>query len=200
MSIGPDGRRLENVGDFNVDLALPDLQVGANTLEITAFDGVTPTANSNTISVTVEYVPGAVPGFPYTIDWSALGQDEEIQDVAQAIDGKWTLDSSVGVRTAEAGYDRNLGFGDVFWNDYEVTVPVVFHTIPAEEYGTGVILRWNGHTDFPPHLSPAQVRLAAPGRHCLVQVRRRFSFSATMPRFWPSAYHGPVHDRDDLHI
>ncbi len=64
LSIGPDGRRLENVGDFNVDLALPDLQVGANTLEITAFDGVTPTANSNTISVTVEYVPGGGAGLP----------------------------------------------------------------------------------------------------------------------------------------
>ncbi len=76
-----------------------------------------------------------------------MGQDEEIQDVAQVIDGKWTLDS-VGVRTAETGYDRNLGFGDVFWNDYEVTVPVVFHTIPAD-YGVGVVLRWNGHTDFP---------------------------------------------------
>ena len=142
LSIGPDGRRLARAGDFNVDLAYKDLNSGLNEVVITATDN----RDEKTVkSVTVEYVAGPIWQNPYGIDWS---RESDIQDVAQVVDGLWTLGSD-GVRTAQPSYDRLIAIGDVEWADYEVTVPVTIHAVRSSSAGVGVLLRWAGHTDDP---------------------------------------------------
>jgi hypothetical protein len=142
LSIGPDGRRLVKAGDFNVDLAYEDLNNGLNEVVITATDNRDEKAVKTVI---VEYVAGPIWQNPYSIDWSG---ESDIQDVAQVVDGLWTLGSD-GVRTAQPGYDRLIAIGDVEWADYEVTVPITIHTVRNSSAGVGVLLRWTGHTDDP---------------------------------------------------
>jgi regulation of enolase protein 1 (concanavalin A-like superfamily) len=144
LTIGPDGRRLVEPGDFNVDLDVADLSTGSNTVEIAATDG----QGSVTIhTVTVDYQPGTVWPLPYSVDWSSLAVDAEIQDVAQVVDGRWVLEGDE-IRTADPGYDRLVAIGDRIWTDVEVTVPIVINA-SASSHGVGILLRWDGHTDTP---------------------------------------------------
>jgi regulation of enolase protein 1 (concanavalin A-like superfamily) len=154
LSVGPDGRRLENIGDFNVDLATADLDPGANSVVITATDSI---GNVAERTVTVDYTPGTVWPLPYDADWSGLAATDEIQGVGQVVDGLWGLeqiDTGPGraletfVRSIEPGYDRLLAVGDRTWTDYEFEVPIVMNSQPGG-YGVGVLLRWDGHTDNP---------------------------------------------------
>ncbi|MFN2158567.1 MAG: hypothetical protein ACK2TW_01310 [Anaerolineales bacterium] len=140
-----DGRRIINDGDFNIDLLSSDLLDGQNTVVITATkdDGSTESE-----IVQVNYTGGTVWPIPYTIDWSTIPNDEEIQNVAQVVDGKWTI-TPAGLRTVEPGYDRLVAIGDRTWRDYEVTVPITIHSKTSQYYGVGVLVRWDGHTDDP---------------------------------------------------
>jgi len=152
LTVGPDGRRLEDSGDFNIDLATADLLDGPNEVIVTAVDGDTP-SNQSVITVTVDYdaTSGNVWPLPYSVDWTAV---TDIEDVGQIVDGLWSLLPSGEVRTAIPGYDRLIAMGDMSWDDYEVTVPITFHSMPTD-VGTGILLRWNGHTDDPvPGLQP----------------------------------------------
>jgi len=145
LSIGEDWRRLENVGDFNVDLATAVLNEGANTVVITAQNA------DNMISeetVMVNYTANTVWPQPYDIDWSLLTADEDIQNVAQIVDGKWTL-TGTGIRIVEPGYDRLVAVGDRTWINYEATVPVTVHATNDENWAAGLLFRWDGHTDTP---------------------------------------------------
>lgn len=144
LRLGPDNRRLALPGDFNADLDIDDLIAGQNNLVLTAMDVM---GNETTETVTVDFQPAPVWPLPYAIDWSALATPEEIQDVAQVVDGEWRLENG-NVRTAEPGYDRLIAIGDMTWEDYEVTVPITLNSKPGF-YGVGVLLRWNGHTDVP---------------------------------------------------
>jgi len=144
LSIGPDGRRLLNPGDFNADIHISQLNAGANEVIITATGGGT---TSDT--VTVNYTPGTTWPGTYSIDWSTLSSPDEINDVAQVVDGKWILENGY-VKTAdyEWGYDRLIAIGDAEWQDYEVLVPFIIHQGYANT-GVGVLFRWNGHTNDP---------------------------------------------------
>jgi len=142
LSIGPDGRRLENAGDFNVDLALADLDAGANAVEITAVDG---SSNVSVRTVIVNYDTGNVWPLPYSIDW---GTAASVTDKTQAVDGLWSIEG-IGARTTEPGYDRLLGFGHTSWDDYEVEVPITMNSLSPSSGGVGILMRWDGHTDFP---------------------------------------------------
>jgi hypothetical protein len=151
LTIGPDNRRLERAGDFNVDLATADLQDGANTVAITATDGV---GNTRTRTVIVNYQSGTTWPLPYSVNWGSLPSDGDsqtpdgaIQSVAQVVDGKWTLEGE-RVRTVEPGYDRSIAIGDELWTDYEATVPIIVHS-GAGNWGVGLIFHWNGNTDDP---------------------------------------------------
>lgn len=142
MGIGPDGRRLVNAGDFNVDLATADLNAGPNTVVITAEDEA---SNLSVSTVTVNYTPNSPFPLPNAIDWDLAS---EIEDVAQVIDGKWSLEG-IGVRTTEPGYDRLMGVGQRTWDDYEVLVPIYMNDLSSGSGGVGVLMRWDGHTDYP---------------------------------------------------
>ncbi len=145
LSIGPDGRRLENEGDINIDISMSDLVNGINTVIIEATDVFD---NETTETVTIDFQSGgSIWPLPYTVDWATLNEIEEIQDVAQVVDGKWQLDGGE-LRTEEPGYDRLVAVGDSSWTDVEFLVPITLHDTPSG-LGAGVLLRWNGHTDSP---------------------------------------------------
>jgi regulation of enolase protein 1 (concanavalin A-like superfamily) len=150
LSIGSDDRRLANPGDFNVDLHYQDLLVGSNQVTIIAADSL---GNQSQKTVSVIYENGNVWPATYTIDWSSV---TSLEDVAQVVDGKWEVQPN-GLRILEPDYDRLVAIGDVAWTDYEVTVPITIHGVDDEGFrsgasggaGLGMLLRWNGHTDFP---------------------------------------------------
>lgn len=142
LTVGPDGRRLENDGDFNIDLATGQLLSGPNSVQITAVDNARNTSVSN---VMVHYTPGNLWPLPYSIDWSLASK---IEDVAQVVDGLWSLEG-IGVRTAEPGYDRLIDIGQATWDDYEVVVPIQLNDLSNPGGGVGVVMRWNGNSDYP---------------------------------------------------
>ncbi len=148
LSIGPDAVRLDEPGDFNIEIDRTSLPVGLSTVVISAVDGV---GTSSSATVTVELFENAV-GVPFSVDWSI---ESNILNTAQVVDGDWVIDGSE-VRLADAaalGYDRLLAVGDQTWTDYEVTVPVRFEG-HGDQWGTpqsglplfGLGLRWQGHT------------------------------------------------------
>jgi hypothetical protein len=148
LSIGPDLRRLYHPGDFNVELFYEDLPAGPNQCVVTALD-----SNGNSIERALNFTVThtAIWPLPHAIDWSTA---PSIQSVAQVVDGKWQIEAD-GVRIIEQGYDRLIALGDITWTNYEVTVPITIHAIdpngylpPSHTPGFGLILRWEGHTDF----------------------------------------------------
>ncbi|RMF79411.1 MAG: hypothetical protein D6744_09150, partial [Planctomycetota bacterium] len=148
LGFGPDTRRLQRPGDFNVNIDAALLQAGANYIDLLATDGA---GDTSTHTVVVNWTPGVVWPEPYTIDWSTVAN---LTDVVQVVDGKWTFDAS-GARPVELGYDRILAVGDISWDTYEVTVPVTVWSIdpngfqyPSIAPGLGIILRWQGHFDW----------------------------------------------------
>ena len=143
LSVGSDGRRLFNEGDFNIDLTRDDLLEGDNLVEITAVD----TQNSITsTTVTVNYSSASVWPDTYEVDWSEVGS---IQEATEILDGLWEITPD-GIRTVEAGYDRLFAIGEVSWDQYELVSSFTLHDYDSDNFGgVGVIGPWNGHTDDP---------------------------------------------------
>ena len=144
LSIGPDNRRLVNSGDFNIDIAVSDLVSGSNEVVITAENN---NGHESKDTVIVNYTPGNIWPLNYSVDWSALNDESDVNEVAHVVDGKWMLTPD-GIRTEEPGYDRLIGIGDKLWTNYEVLVPITIHDMPSGA-GVGVLMRWKGHTDTP---------------------------------------------------
>ena len=151
LSRGPDGRRLLNQGDFNIDIAWQDLlpMPDSNIVAVTATDGLSETIVDTVI---VRYTPGTHWPFPSSVTWGAYGS---VLSAAQPVDGVWAIEGD-GVRILQIGYDRLIAIGDTTWTDYEVTVPITIHSIDAGGYNpvsgrpvVGVFVRWIGHTDDP---------------------------------------------------
>ncbi len=153
LSMGPDENRLHSLGDFNAEINAvgPDaeLNVGLNTVEITAVDNL----DYSTVEVvTVEFSNNTVWSLPYAVDWSSVTQP---WDAVQIVDGLWDIQGSEA-RPLELGYDRLIAIGDMSWTDYEITVPFTVHGLepgyvyagPSFSPGIGVLLRWSGHFDW----------------------------------------------------
>lgn len=142
LNFGPDGKRLVNNGDFNIEIDKADLLVGANTVEITATDGL---GASSTKNVTINYTSGNVWPLPYTVDWDAITNIEDVNQVANIVDGLWEL-TPQGIHTVQTGYDRLIAAGDVSWSSsMEVEVPITVHSASGGS-GVGFALGWQGHT------------------------------------------------------
>lgn len=149
LCIGPDQRRLQNPGDFNLEVETNILQDGMNQIEISALS-----VNGNQAKkiLTLDYTSGKSWPLPYNIDWSTT---ENIQSVAQVIDGLWEIDGDQ-ILCAEPGYDRLLAIGDrESWRNYEITVPITMHAIrptgmrfPSCGHWAGFVIRWQGHYDW----------------------------------------------------
>ncbi len=146
LQTGPDNMRLALAGDFNIELDYTDLLPGANQVVITALDN---SLVSSQALVTVNYA--AAPAWTpqtYTVNWAGA---TKVNDVAQAIDGQWTIDNGTA-RPTIMEFDRLVAIGDLSWRDYTVTVPVTIlamdpagYTGPSNGPGIGVMVRWQGH-------------------------------------------------------
>jgi regulation of enolase protein 1 (concanavalin A-like superfamily) len=142
LNMGPSNLRLDEDGDFNIEIAYTDLQEGQNNVIIRALDNL---GDETIEDVIVNYESGNVWPESYTIDWASVSS---ISDVAQIVDGKWVLESN-SIRSVEPGYDRLIAIGDLSWTDYEVTVPITIHGIEVVSNnnlpGVGLLVRWQGH-------------------------------------------------------
>jgi len=145
LSLGPDRRRLAASGDFNVEIDHTQLKVRDNTVMITA---TTPDGDQISESVVVHYVSGNTWPLPFSVDWNEV---TAIQDVAQVVDGLWSLDNGA-LYPVDNSYDRVIAIGDVSWRDYEITVPVTIYGFNACAYQypsiapvIGFVVRWQGH-------------------------------------------------------
>lgn len=144
LTIGPDGKRLQAPGDFNIELDTGELIAGPNRLLIAATDANGRTA---TRSVTVRYTSGRTWPIPYRISWRSL---TSIQQAAQVVDGRWAIQDG-GLHCVEPGYDRLVALGDLTWTDYLVEVRFAINAFSAiGEYapGIGLLLRWRGYYDW----------------------------------------------------
>ncbi len=142
LSLGPDGRRLVNEGDFNVELSVDEILDGENTVEIRLFD----IEGDETVEyVLLNYQEGTVWPQEYHIVWSDM---LSVNDGPQIVDGLWTIGSN-GIRTVQTGYDRLVAIGDITWDNYEVVVPITIHGVDSNYIWDPVVglgIRWQGHT------------------------------------------------------
>lgn len=145
LSIGPDNRRLQDPGDFNIDIPFDALNAGANSVAITA---VATDGTQATEMVTVHVDDDSL-SLPHTVAWSGASP---LLAQAQPVDGHWAA-ANGSVRTLQEGYDRVLAIGDTDWTNYEVTVPMTVHSFGPGAYShlsgaplIGLGMRWRGHT------------------------------------------------------
>ncbi|MFQ1701372.1 cadherin-like domain-containing protein [Loktanella agnita] len=150
LSVGADTRRLQNEGDFNIDLAYSALD-GSSVDDIITITAVMSDGRSVTREVVIDYEVGPTWDANYHIDWETV---TNIQDVVQVADGVWDI-ADGGVRPVELGYDRLLVFGDHTWDNYELSLTVTTHDLinadPNGRDGNGfaIGMLWGGHTDTP---------------------------------------------------
>jgi hypothetical protein len=148
-SVGPNKRRLQNNGDFNIDILVDDLKDGRNIVHIEAADEK---GRSAAETVVINYTAGKYRDLPAVVDWSTASR---ISDVAQVVEGRWQLVDG-GVRIMETGYDRSIVIGDMYWDDYEITVSMTIHSFDVTWHGTpesghsaaGIVLRFIGHSNW----------------------------------------------------
>src|SRR3990172_3088434 len=145
LSAGPDGLRLQSMGDFNVEINRSDLQCGDNKLVMRAADNA---GNSGSETVSINYSCNNVLPKNYSINWSDVAS---IQDAAQIADGLWIKEAN-SIRPAVIGYDRLIVIGNMTWDDYEITAPITINTpldSSAQPGGPniGFGMRWQGHFD-----------------------------------------------------
>ncbi len=150
LVLGPSAYRLRSPGDFNAEIPVEQLRVGANVVKLWASDE----AGRTTLrEVSLEYGGSESWPLPYRTCWDDPGG---VQSVAQVIDGRWECVSG-GVRPVTMAYDRLVAIGDMTWNNYEVTVPITIHgyeEMPAifswPSYGPaiGLLIGWQGHSDW----------------------------------------------------
>jgi uncharacterized repeat protein (TIGR02543 family) len=143
LTVGANGSRLAQAGDFNIELDYTDLLAGNNTVVITATDQSAGVSNAN---VTVSYQGGGLtwPAGTYVTNWSTA---TKVNDVAQVVDGQWVIDAGKA-RPTVFDFDRLVAIGDISWRDYTVTVPITVHSINTNKSpGIGLLVRWQGHYD-----------------------------------------------------
>ena len=157
FAIGEDNNRLVNDGDFNIGIDHNRLREGGNTVKVSVFlkeNG----AELISKDVTVNYASGNTWPFPYTADWGQITDIQNVNRVAQVVDGLWELDSEgIRVVSGHEGYDLTIAIGDETWpTDYEVTVP--FTLLSNSFRGIGFAFGWQGHigSESPPIQWPLQ--------------------------------------------
>ena len=144
LTIGPDGRRLAEAGDFNIDIHIDELKDGQNNLIIHAKND---SGEETTAEVIINYANKSIAIESFANNW---GEETNIQAQGQAVDGFWAVDDN-GIRPIQIGYDRLYNMGDMQWDNYEVTIPVTVHGIDPvyDEVNIGsavdVVVRWQGH-------------------------------------------------------
>jgi hypothetical protein len=151
LTLGPDSRRLQKPGDFNIDLTYSALQAGSNTVLVTT-KNIFGEQTTNTITV-IDSSKRVWP-LPVTV---AMSSAKSLTDSVQVVDGRWTV-SGGAAQIQERGYDRILAIGDTAWKDYDAVVrlkvmgldtSLVAYAAPSNGPGIGLLMRWAGHTNDP---------------------------------------------------
>jgi hypothetical protein len=158
LRVGPSSFRLVDTGDFNVEIDRNSLVPGTNTVVISATDNQNHTS-THTVTVNWQYVTGRVWPLPYSIDWSTVSN---IQNVAQIVDGQWSIQPGGTVRTQQVGYDRLIALGDITWTNYQVTSEITINTLDCAGFALGLVVGWTGHTIDPTLPQPDQPRSGHP--------------------------------------
>ncbi|MGB3245665.1 MAG: cadherin-like domain-containing protein [Sulfitobacter sp.] len=148
LSLGEDTRRLQNTGDFNVELAFDALN-GSPVDDVVTITATYSNGATQTRDVIVNYESGNLWQPNYTVDWSNI---QDIHEAVQVVDGAWSF-SADGARPTELGYDRLLVIGDKNWDNYEVTASVTLHDLENVDprgrdggaFAFGML--WGGHTE-----------------------------------------------------
>lgn len=135
LQTGPNNRRLQYSGDFNIELDTDYLRQRENKITVVASDSL---GNEGCKSMKFCYSRQKWE-LPYAVSWDTV---TNIQKAVQVIDGEWKVDST-GATVIKPGYDRLLNIGDYTkWENYEITVKVIPHGLKG---WVSVGLRWNGH-------------------------------------------------------
>ncbi len=153
LTIGPDGKRLVGIGDYNIEISYGDLTPGANQVVVTAIDTL---GERRDTTVTVNFTPAVQSSLPYLASFQTAGG---LSECGHIVDGRWYLVPGEGVRvdSSATGYDRLIVIGDRTWEtNYEVLVPFTIHASslggPA---GVGLGIGWQGHVGTEqPRLDP----------------------------------------------
>jgi hypothetical protein len=135
LALGPDTRRLQRPGDFNIDLPWDSLSDGAHTITVEAGGTEYPTR--------------------FTVTTGGMASHLQAAE-AQIIEGQWETLPDGSRRIRETGYDRLLAVGDLALTDYEITAEVtihaadesVHHVLPSWHSAVGLVLRFQGHSDW----------------------------------------------------
>jgi len=136
LTVGPDGGRLLEPGDFNAEIPLDALRPGGNLVEIEAwYAGEKREVERAVLRCDADRVWP----LPYHVDWR---RGDPLTDV-QVVEGRWVPDRG-GIRPALCGYDRLLTAGDMTWRDYVVAVCASYNDL-SHFAGFGILLRWTGH-------------------------------------------------------
>ncbi len=151
LALGPDSRRLNDAGDFNIELSYDQLDPSP-TDDVVRIRAAFSDGEIFTRDVTIDYRHNPTPTANYSIDWAGV---PALQDVVQVVDGLWSFDAS-GARPALQGYDRLLAVGDRTWDSYEVSLTITPHDLdtkdPSGRAGAiALAMLWDGHTYQPVH-------------------------------------------------
>lgn len=159
LSLGPDSRRLQRPGDFNIDIPYGVLPPGASTLVLTTKNTFGERKDS---TITVRDSSKAVWPLPYAV---AMTSAKSLTDSVQIVDGRWAVNSGFA-QIAERGYDRLIAIGDTTWKDYEITAKLkvtgmdssfVAYSSPSNGPAIAFLMRWVGHTNNPvPGMQPLE--------------------------------------------
>lgn len=173
LTLGSDSHRLALEGDFNVELAWDELDVGKNNLTIikTYQNGEVYTSEIVLIIEQEKNWP-----LPYSVDFTQI---ESVQQNVQVVDGLWGI-TPQGLRTKESYYDRVVTMGDTTWQNYEATVRLTIHDFTASTPGPptynvthfGMAFRWRGHTRDGLQPSRQWYPLGAQGEFLLKEDKR----------------------------
>ena len=150
LNLGPDLRRLEKDGDFNIDIDVADLD-GTTADDVVTIIADLASGASISRDVTIAYDDSVTWAANDTIDWSTF---TAVTDAVQVVDGLWELTGD-GVRPLETGYDRVIAIGDRTWDNYEVRFDMTVHDLDASDpvgqngAGLGFGMLWNGHSNKP---------------------------------------------------
>ena len=141
VKLGPDHRRLERPGDFNIDLDWGSLRSGGNKVALSV-ETLSDETISQTIKINLKETNSAL---PLRIKWTDTSSP---QDLSHIVDGRWRATAS-GLRTEEPGYDRFVAVGDINWTNYEITTAITMNDLSHESGGVGLLTRWTGHSEKP---------------------------------------------------
>jgi hypothetical protein len=148
LSLGPDGLRLREAGDFNAEIPIDMLKPGDNAVRLEARDDRGRTTVADAI---IQWQPGRVWPLPWTVDWTTCPDSDAIADHVQIVDGRWRRTPD-GIRPVVAAYDRLVTIGDMTWRDYRVRVAATIHGFEPHPKdptrlmgGLGILVRWTGH-------------------------------------------------------